>query len=72
MVNMKVKFVSAQCSVSGELKGKLRNAAELIGSIAGRSAEAGVAALIIKEGGVMGIITVACLALAKWAFESDV
>ena len=68
---MKIKFVSTQDSTSGELKGKLKNAAELIGSIAGRSAEAGVAALMIKEGGFAGIIAVVCLALAKIAIEAD-
>ena len=70
MVKMKIKFVSTKEAKTGVLKGKLANAVELAGKVLGQSAEAGVAALMIKEGGAIGIVIVGCLALVKIAIEA--
>lgn len=69
---MKLKFVSTTDTMAGTLTGKLSKAAELAGTAFGRSAEAGVAALMIREGGMIGVVIVGCLALIKMLIEADI
>ena len=71
MVNMKLKFVNTGDTMAGTLTGKPGKAAKKLGTAFGRSAETGIAVLMIQKGGMMGIAIVGCLILIKTLIEAD-
>lgn len=70
LVQVKVSFFSFGESMAGTFQGKLKPVCDMAGKVLSSSIQVGVAVCMINRGGVIGVVSVACIAALKLCFDA--